>query len=501
MTVDSTANRASYTGNGVTTAFAFPYYFQMAADLVVLETVIATGIQTIRTLTADYTVTGTTDANGFFPNGGTINAVVAPSALVTWTIYRDPARTQLTQHVDGDSMPAASIDGPLDKLTMIVQRHDDILARALRQPDGDVVNLNTLPTVVIRANGGLGSIAGWDGTGQPTTLAVAASGVQTSVAMGPVITAATLALARTNMGVPGLTDNNTFSGTQTHNGAVTFNSPEGNAAALTMSGAPINEAQGTNIASAATTAIGAATGNYVKVTGVVTITAFDTVQAGVRRIVEFTGALILTNSANVILPGGQNITTAAGDTAVFVSEGAGVWRCVSYQLAVNSPSSVLARVTATTTFNTSAGGTALTLAIPANLLGTNRALEFFFFGDYLNNSGGAANFEIAGTYGGSTFFDTGVISETSNAATRPWRVRGVLQAHGATNAQFADVTVDFSGATGANVASSGTDTVSGTQYDNLTVDSTAAQNFVITITQSNNAAVTTKFKGGYVRLI
>lgn len=97
-----------------------------------------------------------------------------------------------------------------------------------------------------------------------------------------------------------------------------------------MTGA-LNEAKGTNIASAATTDIGAATGNYVVVTGTVTITALGTVQAGTRRVVEFAGALILTyNATSLILPGSVNITTAAGDVAEFISEGAGNWRCVGY---------------------------------------------------------------------------------------------------------------------------------------------------------------------------
>src|ERR1019366_481302 len=58
----------------------------------------------------------------------------------------------------------------------------------------------------------------------------------------------------------------------------------------------INEAKGADIASATTTDIGAATGNYVNVTGTTTITGFDAVQTGTRRICTFTGILILTNS-------------------------------------------------------------------------------------------------------------------------------------------------------------------------------------------------------------
>ncbi len=50
--------------------------------------------------------------------------------------------------------------------------------------------------------------------------------------------------------------------------------------------------------------------------------------------VKFSGALILThNSSTLILPGGTNITTAAGDTALFRSEGSDAVRCIAYQRA------------------------------------------------------------------------------------------------------------------------------------------------------------------------
>lgn len=118
---------------------------------------------------------------------------------------------------------------------------------------------------------------------------------------------------------------------------------------LAMSGASINEAKGSNIASATTTDIGAATGNYVQVTGTTTITGLGTVQAGTRRIVEFAASLTLThNATSLILPGGANITTAAGDVAVFVSEGSGNWRCIGYQKASGaSVTGIVQLVTAT----------------------------------------------------------------------------------------------------------------------------------------------------------
>jgi hypothetical protein len=109
-------------------------------------------------------------------------------------------------------------------------------------------------------------------------------------------------------------------------------------ATFNMSGAALNEAQGADIASATTTDIGAATGNFVKVTGTTTITGLGTVQAGTRRVVEFTGILTLThNGTSLILPTAANIATAAGDVATFVSLGSGNWKCVGYLRASGAP--------------------------------------------------------------------------------------------------------------------------------------------------------------------
>lgn len=97
-------------------------------------------------------------------------------------------------------------------------------------------------------------------------------------------------------------------------------------------------AKGTDVPSATSTPIGAATGNFVHVTGVTTITSFDTSAAGVIRVVEFTGILTLTyNASTLILPGNANIVTAAGDCAIFESEGSGNWRCVAYMRQSGAP--------------------------------------------------------------------------------------------------------------------------------------------------------------------
>lgn len=87
---------------------------------------------------------------------------------------------------------------------------------------------------------------------------------------------------------------------------------------------------GANIASAATTNIGASTGNTLHITGTTTITSFGTATTGARRTLIFDGILTLThNATTLILPTAANIVTAVGDTAEFVKEADG-WRCVDY---------------------------------------------------------------------------------------------------------------------------------------------------------------------------
>lgn len=106
-------------------------------------------------------------------------------------------------------------------------------------------------------------------------------------------------------------------------------------AALTNNGTtpgldPLSK-QGANIASATTTDLSKATGNFINVTGTTTITGLGTLAAGDFRFVTFTGILTLTyNATSLILPGQVNITTAAGDTALFMSLGAGNWQCLYY---------------------------------------------------------------------------------------------------------------------------------------------------------------------------
>ena len=113
--------------------------------------------------------------------------------------------------------------------------------------------------------------------------------------------------------------------------------PAGTTSTLNVAAAQVVEGtQGATIPSAATTNLDTATGDYDHISGTVAITAI-TLSQGRQRTVVFDGILTLTNGASLILPGGANITTAAGDTAVFRGEAAGVVRCVSYSAAAKGP--------------------------------------------------------------------------------------------------------------------------------------------------------------------
>lgn len=196
MTISTTTNRVTYTGNGVTVAFSFPYAFFAKADLVVIETVIATGVQTVKTITTHYTISGSVDALGHYSSGGTVTAVTAPASTVTWTIYRDPAATQTTDLVENDPMPAESLEAALDYQTMLNQRTRDIAARSLRQPEGDSATIDPLPAKVDRAS----KYLGFDANGDPVATAGTTSAYVVTPFMETVLDDTTADAARTTLG-------------------------------------------------------------------------------------------------------------------------------------------------------------------------------------------------------------------------------------------------------------------------------------------------------------
>lgn len=188
--ISTTTNRITYTGDGATTAFPYTFLILANTDLQVIETTIATGVQTLKTLTTDYTVSGVGTGSG------TVTAVVAPANTVTWTLARAMPRTQTTDYVEGDKFPASTHELALDKLTMIAQEIDTAMIRTLRQPTGDTADIGQLPAKAVRAS----KFLGFDAEGNPLATSVTSPGV-VSAFMLTVLDDATAAAAATTFGV------------------------------------------------------------------------------------------------------------------------------------------------------------------------------------------------------------------------------------------------------------------------------------------------------------
>jgi hypothetical protein len=161
MTVSSDLNRISYTGNGTTTVFPVNYYFLEDSHLqVVLIT--AAGVETIQTLTTNYTVTGAGNEAG-----GSVTMLVAPPVGTTLVIQREVPATQETDYLANDPFPAESHERALDKLTMLVQQNERNIGRSIKIPNTETNN-TVLPIELLRAN----KFVYFDSNGDVTTATI-----------------------------------------------------------------------------------------------------------------------------------------------------------------------------------------------------------------------------------------------------------------------------------------------------------------------------------------
>jgi len=111
-------------------------------------------------------------------------------------------------------------------------------------------------------------------------------------------------------------------------------------------------------ATSGTTDLSLANGNFVHITGTgsISITSFGTLPAGSRFVLCFDIPVTLVYNATIlIIPGAANVTTAAGDCIMLISEGSGNWRVISYFPGGGLPVGTITGVTAGT--GLSGGGT------------------------------------------------------------------------------------------------------------------------------------------------
>ena len=127
MTVSAQNSYISYTGNGSTTAYSWPYKLFAATDLKVYTVVIATGVETLQTSggsgTYDYNINSDLDTV-------TLNNNLPATHKLFLT--RIQALEQPTDYIEGDAFPAAVHEDTLDKIVLQLQQHEEQLKRALK---------------------------------------------------------------------------------------------------------------------------------------------------------------------------------------------------------------------------------------------------------------------------------------------------------------------------------------------------------------------------------
>lgn len=197
-------------GNGVTTMFSASWSMISSTYAAVFLENASTGVQTPVTQgpgAAQYQIAIT--SSGFTVTFGT-----APTASQYAVIGRTVPLDQTTPYSTSTGFQGKVEENSLDKLTAMIQQVSTSLTSAIRVPLGDTATNLVLPVVALRASGFLS----FDVLGNVIIVA-GVSSIAISSAMVPVVQATTLALARTAMGVPGLTGGNTFTGAQVMTGA------------------------------------------------------------------------------------------------------------------------------------------------------------------------------------------------------------------------------------------------------------------------------------------
>ena len=127
MTVSAQNSYISYTGNGSTTAYSWPYKLFAATDLKVYTVVIATGVETLQTSggsgTYDYNINSDLDTV-------TLNNNLPATHKLFLT--RIQVLEQATDYIEGDAFPAGVHEDTLDKIVLQIQQQQEQLNRSFK---------------------------------------------------------------------------------------------------------------------------------------------------------------------------------------------------------------------------------------------------------------------------------------------------------------------------------------------------------------------------------
>jgi hypothetical protein len=144
MTISTTQNQITYTGDAVTLAFSYPFPFITTADIKVY----VDGVQVV----VGFTVSGTAPVGGSGTfSSGTVTFVAAPASGAAVLLFCDPDLLQSTSLPPNDPFPSKTVEKMADKLTLLIQRLKTAFGNAITFPPGETVS-GLLPAAATRAS-------------------------------------------------------------------------------------------------------------------------------------------------------------------------------------------------------------------------------------------------------------------------------------------------------------------------------------------------------------
>lgn len=198
MTVPSTTSTfGPLSGNGVTTSFGFSFRLDDYADVTAEEqieviTTSSDGVDTVKTLTTDYTVSLNADQD--VSPGGSVVFVTAPASGVTVRGRRLPDFTQQTALTNQGAYNAEDVEAQFDQQAKQILALREISNRSIRAPVGETLAI--LPRATDRAS----KFLAFNSSGDPTA-ATSLTGAPASTYGANFILAADAPAALTLLGV------------------------------------------------------------------------------------------------------------------------------------------------------------------------------------------------------------------------------------------------------------------------------------------------------------
>lgn len=133
MTISSTTRKAGpFTGNGATVAFPFVFKVFTTADVLVVQAVTATGVETTLALGTNYTVSLNADQNA--NPGGTVITLVAPPTGTTLTTTSQLGNLQPMDLTNAGGFYPSVLEDAADRTAIQIQQLAEGLSRAVKVP-------------------------------------------------------------------------------------------------------------------------------------------------------------------------------------------------------------------------------------------------------------------------------------------------------------------------------------------------------------------------------